>query len=97
MNMNRQEFQKRYDVERIELTLENGTVVCGMGVQDRSSYRSCPEGGYAYELRTSDSDDSQICSIERKVVVNWWGCFFTQQEINLSDKCAKLVSQNFLG
>lgn len=97
MNMNIQEFQKRYDVERIELTLENGTVVCGMGVQDRDSYSNCPEGWYAYELRTSDSDDSQIYSIERKVFANWWGCFFTQQELNLPDNYARVVSQNFLG
>lgn len=67
-----------------------------MSVQDRDSYSNCPAGWHAYELRTSDCDDGQICSIERRVVVNWWGCFFTQQEINLSDKCAKVVSQNFL-
>lgn len=68
-----------------------------LGVQDRDSYSNCPEGWYAYELRTSDSDDSQICSIEKKVFANWWGCFFTQQELNLPDNYARVVSQNFLG
>lgn len=74
--MNIEAFRKRYDIDRLELTLENGKIVSGMSVQDRDSYSNCPAGWHAYELRTSDCDDGQICSIERRVVVNWWGCFF---------------------
>ena len=96
-NYEHRTFRKRYDIDRLELTLENGKIVSGMSVQDRDSYSNCPAGWHAYELRTSDCDDGQICSIERRVVVNWWGCFFTQQEINLSDNYARVVSQNFLG
>ena len=66
------------------------TEVKGYMYQGRVDRDIVPEGWHAYDVRHGDSGNP--CTVEEKVVVNHYGTFLTQQEIDFKGKDYRSLS-----
>lgn len=57
-----------------------------------------PEGWRAYDIRHSDDDDAIPCTLEKSVIVNYYGTFLTKDNLDdlLEKGYADILDWNFI-
>lgn len=75
----------------IEL-LKTGEVIEGSFTNARVDISTIPEGSYAYDLR--ESLNGEICTLERRVIVNHYGTFLSETPIELPENGCLTVGED---
>lgn len=81
--LNYSELEK--EMEPFSIWDKDGNEYAGVFSQFRIKEESIPEGTHMFHLRHSDIDDAIPCTLEKRVVVNFYGTFITSKEVPLKD------------
>lgn len=73
------------DWEDLVLELDNNIIIGGRFTNMRVNRKTIPENLHAYDLRSSDEENTWICEVKDHVMVNHFGTFVTPKQIDRSD------------
>lgn len=86
------ELLQSNDIRPITLFFEDGTKISGLLSEFRVYQQADTESKYLYDIRHTDEDWCEPATLEKRVMVNWFGTLIVDEPIEIleSDNSAYL-------
>lgn len=77
------ELLQSNDIRPITLFFEDGTEISGLFSEFRVYHKKDTEGKYLYDIRHTDGDWCEPATLEKRVMVNWFGTLIVDEPIEI--------------